>query len=79
MKTWSTILPKFYGLSIREIMTLIMKVDDLSRDKVDYMIPCKKKNKLNNEVDLNTVDELPDANLFDTVSFPMTELDMQYT
>ena len=41
VKTWSTLLPKFYGLSIREIMTLIMKVDHLSLNKVDYVTPHK--------------------------------------
>ena len=48
-KVLSTLLPKFRGLSIREIMTLIMKVDDLSLNKVDYMTPHKRRNVAKNE------------------------------
>ena len=77
VKIWSTLLSKFYDLSIRDIMTLIMKVDDLSINKVDYVTPHKRRDVVKNKVELNTVDELPDVNLFDSVSLPLTGLDMQ--
>ena len=48
VKTWSTLLSNFHGLSIREIMTLIMKVDDLAINKVDYVTPHKRREVVKN-------------------------------
>ena len=58
-------------------MTLIVKLDDLSINKLDYVTPHKRRDVVKNEVELNTVNEFPDVNLFDSVSLPLTGLNIQ--
>ena len=58
-------------------MILIMKVDDLSFNKMDYVTPHKRRNVAKNEGELNTVDKLPNFNLFESITLPLTGLDMQ--